>query len=210
MAKKKETKIDSQDWKGPSDLSSMLIDIESIKLDPRNTRSHPKKSIDALKKSLQEFGQVRPIVVKHGIVRAGNGTYQAAKEIGFKQIAVIDADNLTDAQINAYAIADNRIAELSEWNPEALKETITELSLEFADLSVLAFSDTELELLSKSNWEPKPVNTEYTPSNAAKTITLVFNDLARFEFVQDKISEKRKQNDQLSIADVVYYLIGGM
>lgn len=103
------------------DLKHLLVPIDSLNPDPSNARRHGDKNLAAIKSSLATFGQRKPIVVqKQGrIVRAGNGTLQAAKALGWTEIAavVIDDDNATASR---FAIADNRTAEMAAWDDDVL------------------------------------------------------------------------------------------
>jgi DNA modification methylase len=102
-------------------LRSLAVPITDLNLDAANARTHGEKNLAAIRASLAQFGQRKPIVVQRAgmIVRAGNGTVTAAKALGWTHIAavVLDDDNATAAQ---FAIADNRTAELAEWDPDAL------------------------------------------------------------------------------------------
>lgn len=101
-------------------LTAESVPTSSLHLDPANARKHGPKSIAAIKASLQRFGQQKLLVVNgDGIVVAGNGTLVAARELGWESIDVVRT-NLTGADLVAYAIADNRTAELSEWDDDAL------------------------------------------------------------------------------------------
>ncbi len=97
-------------------LKKHAVPVASLKPDPRNARDHGKKNLDAIKSSLKRFGQQKPIVIRADkTVLAGNGTLAAAKALGWKEIAaVIFTGNKKDAA--EFAIADNRSAELAEWN----------------------------------------------------------------------------------------------
>jgi hypothetical protein len=103
------------------DLLPLATHIDQLHLDPANARKHNPKNLDAIKSSLAKFGQRKPIVVQREgmIVRAGNGTLQAARALGWDQIAavIVTEDNSSAAQ---FAIADNRTAELAEWETETL------------------------------------------------------------------------------------------
>lgn len=66
-------------------MKAELVPIDSISLDPANLRRHPTRNLAAIVESLKRFGQQRPILVDAaGIVRAGNGTLMAAKQLGYK------------------------------------------------------------------------------------------------------------------------------
>lgn len=96
--------------------NNSLIEISRLKLDPTNARVHKTRNLDAIKASLKEFGQQKPIVVDRGLrVLAGNGTLMAAKELGWTTIEVRHSDLTGDAAM-AFALADNRTSELAEWD----------------------------------------------------------------------------------------------
>jgi DNA modification methylase len=102
-------------------IAHLAVPIDSLNHDPANARKHGQKNLDAIKSSLAMFGQRTPIVVQKAgmIVRAGNGRLDAAKALGWTRIAavIVDDDNATAAQ---FAIADNRTAELAEWDHDTL------------------------------------------------------------------------------------------
>lgn len=94
--------------------------VEDLTLDPKNRRQHDDTSLDAIADSLKRFGQQKPIVVtKQRVVIAGNGLLEAAKRIGLSEVRVVVTD-LKGKDVERFAIADNRVAELSEWDYEAL------------------------------------------------------------------------------------------
>jgi ParB-like chromosome segregation protein Spo0J len=106
------------------------VPIESIQFDPANVRKHGEKNLATIKASLSRFGQQKPIVVDAaGVVRAGNGTLAAAKALGWKEIAIVRS-SLAGSEATAYAIADNRTAELAEWDDDALAQTLAALQIE--------------------------------------------------------------------------------
>lgn len=104
------------------------VPIESVHPDPRNARKHGKKDIESKAEALAEFGQQKPLIIdKDRIIRAGNGIYAAAKSLGWETIAVIETE-LTGEKLKAFAIADNRLGELSEWDDEILAELLSEIN----------------------------------------------------------------------------------
>ena len=125
-------------------MKIIQIALEDLALDPRNAREHNDKSLSALAVSLDRFGQRKPIVVTSDTqVVAGNGTVQAAGQLGWEKVDAVRVPADWDAEkIKAFAIADNRTAELSDWNREILAEQL--LELEEADFSpeLLGFEPT--------------------------------------------------------------------
>lgn len=122
------------------------ISVQSLTLDPRNARKHSKKNLKSIKGSLKKFGQQKPIVISsEGIVVAGNGTLEAAKELGWETIDVVRSE-LKGSELTAYAIADNRTGELAEWNLDILPGTLEALGKEF-DLEEIGFDENDLAKL---------------------------------------------------------------
>ena len=127
------------------DLEGLAVDIATLSLDPANARRHNARNLDKIKSSLVEFGQRKPIVVRASTrtVEAGNGTLEVARALGWSKIAavVVDDDALTATR---YALADNRTAELADWNQDVLAETLSALSSEGVDLDELGWSERDL------------------------------------------------------------------
>ena len=129
-------------------MKAELVPIDSLTFDPSNVRKHGEQNLATIKASLNRFGQQKPIVVDaNGVVRAGNGTLMAAKALGWKEIAVVRS-TLAGSEATAYAIADNRTAELAEWDDDALKQTLAALQIEDDDLAVATgFDAKEIDAL---------------------------------------------------------------
>lgn len=122
-------------------------------------RKHSRKNLDAIKASLRKFGQQKPIVVDaKGIVLAGNGTLAAAKELGWNEIQIVRTD-LAGVDATAFAIADNRSAELAEWE-ESLIAVLASLADADVDLAELGFSEDDLADLKV---EPEPSDADAEP-----------------------------------------------
>lgn len=119
--------------------------IANLTLDPNNARKHDQKNLDAIKASLDKFGQRKPIVVTaDGTVLAGNGTVEAAKALGWKDITVAVAPKDWDADTaKAYALADNKSAELAEWDYKILQSQLIELDTAGWDIEGLGFDVPE-------------------------------------------------------------------
>jgi len=122
-----------------------IADISSIKPYENNPRKLSEKAIEKVAMSLKEYGFRQPIVVdKDRVIVAGHTRFRASKKLGLKQVPVSIIDNLTEEQINAYRIADNRTAEESEWDNELLKMEIKELEAKDFKLDLLGFNDEQL------------------------------------------------------------------
>jgi DNA modification methylase len=127
-------------------LQTLAVSIASLHPDPANARKHNDKNLDAIKASLAKFGQRKPVVVQREgmIVRAGNGTLAAAKALGWTEVAavVLDDDNATASQ---FAIADNRTAELAEWDNETLATLLDGMDVQ--DRELLGFDADDIKEL---------------------------------------------------------------
>lgn len=105
------------------------VKLGEITLDPNNARKHSEKNLAAIRASLEQFGQRKPIVVHNGVILAGNGTYSVAKDLGWNEIAIVEVPQDWDAATaKAYALADNRSAELAEWDEGILTVALLDLT----------------------------------------------------------------------------------
>jgi ParB-like nuclease domain len=133
-------------------LAPLIVPIASLREDPENVRIHPVRNMDAIKRSLGQFGQRKPIVVRDGVVIAGNGTLRAALELGATQIAAIGADDLTEAEAKAYGIMDNKSSDLGEWDFGMLGEAFRQLDVGLHEAT--GFADFERIDLLNADWSP--------------------------------------------------------
>ena len=121
------------DWKGAKVLEPLLKPMASLHPDPQNVRRHDQRNLDTIGKSLERFGQQKPIVVDQaGLIVAGNGTFQAAASLGWSQIAVVST-RMSVRERRAYAIADNRTAELATWDDDALAKALKSMDEEMLE-----------------------------------------------------------------------------
>jgi DNA modification methylase len=130
-------------------LSVTYKDPKALKPRATNPRTHSKRQIEQLKNSIREFGFVRPVLLdgEDGIV-AGHGSTQAAIELGMADIPTVCVDHLSPAQIRAYVIADNKLAENSGWDRQLLALELKELSLSLNfDVTLTGFELPEVDLL---------------------------------------------------------------
>jgi DNA modification methylase len=135
------------------ELKGRLVRLDEISEDPANLRLHGSKSIEAIKASYRRFGQQKPIVIDAaGVVLAGNGQLRAARDLGWTHIAAVRTD-LAGVERVGFAIADNRTAELSNWDDDALSRTLLAMPEDLVgdtgftsdDLAGLAASALEAE-----------------------------------------------------------------
>lgn len=137
------------------------VPVEKLIKDPANARKHNQKNIEAIKGSLLKFGQQKPIVINDkNIVIAGNGTLEAARLLGWKDISVVITD-LKGSELAAFGIADNRTAELAEWDDAVLADILKSLKDEDFNLSEIGFKEADLDKIlnieSEGKTEPDEV-----------------------------------------------------
>jgi ParB-like chromosome segregation protein Spo0J len=143
-------------------VKTVSVKIADLSQDPANARKHDDKNIDSIIASLRRFGQQKPIVIDaSNVVRAGNGTLEAAKRLGWDSIECVKTD-LKGSDAIAYAIADNRTAELAEWDSDVLAAQLSGLLTDDEALANAAgFSAEEIErMLEKLSDEPESSSEE--------------------------------------------------
>ena len=95
--------------------------LSSLKLNRRNARTHSPRQIRQIADSIRAFGFNNPILVdKNNLIAAGHGRAKAAKLLGMTEVPTVRLSHMTEAQMRAYVIADNRLAEKAGWDDEIL------------------------------------------------------------------------------------------
>ena len=124
-----------------------LRKLSEIKPYPGNPRVND-DAVEAVAASIREFGFRQPIVVDtEGVIIVGHTRYKAALKLGLEKAPVHVAKDLTPEQIKAYRIADNKTAELSDWNYDLLPIELAGLQEMNYDLGLLGFDQDELARL---------------------------------------------------------------
>ena len=137
--------------------------LGSLVPNPRNARTHTDKQISQIAASIERFGWLVPIIVDdQGMIAAGHGRWMAARQMGCACVPVIRACFLTDADRRAFALAENRIADLSGWDEDILGEELTALFEDGYELEITGFGTADLDLTievptSEDGPEPPPV-----------------------------------------------------
>lgn len=124
---------------GSAGMNIVRIEIDVLIQDMANMRTHSDANINAIKASLARWGQQKPIVIDSGmVVRCGNGTLEAARRLGWTHIDCV-VSSLSGSELSAFAIADNRTAELAGWSEE-LGSVLSGLKAELPDLDLPALA----------------------------------------------------------------------
>jgi DNA modification methylase len=122
-----------------------MWNVADVKPYPNNPRRN-EHAVDAVAKSIRQFGFRVPIVVdEHGIILAGDTRLKAAVKLGLDRVPVHVARGLSPAQCKAYRLADNKLAELADWNDDLLIQELLALQQTEGMLELTGFSSTELD-----------------------------------------------------------------
>lgn len=139
-------------------VAGATIDPLKIELRPvsvlqparRNARTHSERQIEQIMASIHQFGFLNPVLVDaEGRIVAGHGRVEAARRLELEEVPTLCIAHLTEVELRAYALADNRIAENAGWDAEALRIELGELlemSLPF-DVETTGFNTGELEVI---------------------------------------------------------------
>ena len=111
-------------------MDILNLGLEEIKPYEKNPRNND-NAVDAVAASIREFGFKVPIIIdKDNIIVAGHTRYKAAKKLGLKTVPCIKTDDLTDEQVKAFRLADNKVAEQAEWDFDLLNEELETITMD--------------------------------------------------------------------------------
>ena len=117
-----------------------IADIHAYENNPRKNDN----AVDAVAASIKNFGFKQPIVIdKNNVIVAGHTRVKAALRLGLTEVPCVIADDLTDEQVKAFRLADNKTAELAEWDLDKLSEELKFIDM---DMEEFGFEDLEKEL----------------------------------------------------------------
>lgn len=102
-------------------MNIINIDLKNIKQYEKNPRKND-EAVGPVAESIKEFGFKVPIIIdKNNVIIAGHTRYKAAKQLKLKEVPCIVADDLTEEQIKAFRLADNKVGEIAEWDYNILE-----------------------------------------------------------------------------------------
>lgn len=134
----------------PAELSITYLRIDTLSPYSSNARTHSKHQIRQIAASIKAFGLTNPVLIAgKNIIIAGHGRVEAAKLLGMDQVPTIRLEGLTDDQIRAYVIADNRLAERAGWDKAILAielQHLITLDGDF-DVTITGFEIPEIDLI---------------------------------------------------------------
>ena len=164
---------------------SDALNIESIKTNKlipyvSNPVIHNDEQVKKLSGMIKEYGFLQPIVIdSKNVIIAGHGRYEASKLLNMDEVPSIRVDNLTDAQIKAFRILDNKIAEEREWNTDILRlelEHLSELDVSLEDYKFIEIEEEDLRELKKEKRDREKEADEYIPEEV-KNLVIKKGDL---------------------------------
>ncbi len=166
-AKGKVRRRRARAWVGAPKLRPLLVSLADLTLDPKNARKHDERNLRAIETSLERFGQLKPIVVREGVVVAGNGTMVVAVKLGWTHLAAVAVDSLTREDAIAFGIMDNKSAELADWDLPALGDLFRQLPEEAHGFT--GFEPVEIRPLLQG--EMSPPRTESGSDGRPRSVT---------------------------------------
>ena len=155
-----KVKIDKVEWRSPDEL----IPYE------KNAKLHPVEQVEQIANSIKAFGWTQPIVVdKDSVVVIGHGRLLAAKELKLEKVPVVMRDDLTDEQIKACRLADNKLNE-SPWDMSKLDEELAELAIDGFDMGQFGFDVDNDDSLTENPYTGKVNIPQYEPTGEETTL----------------------------------------
>lgn len=139
------------------------LPLQSLKQNPKNARTHPKKQLRQLTASIRHFGFNNPIVVdENNMILAGHGRAAAARQLSLPEVPCIRLEHMSAADKRAYSLADNKLALNAGWDEELLAEelqALIQIDPEF-DFALTGFTIAEMdglieELVLEESGDPK-------------------------------------------------------
>lgn len=184
-------------------MEARKFQMSELSLDPGNVRLHSERNIETIMGSLRRFGQQKPIVIdQNSVIRAGNGTYEAARNLGWTDIMCVQTD-LEGVEAAAYSLVDNRTAELAEWNFEGLSTMLKGLKEDDTiDLVELGWEQYELDALLNADWAPPELDEDYDPEADTDEQDLIIRFFGpEVERIYHAIEEVRKREEDEDMTD---------
>lgn len=160
-------------------LNIVYRQIKDLKPYKKNAKKHSKEQVEQIANSIKEFGFTQPVIVdKNNEVVAGHGRILGAKKAGLKQVPTVYPEELTEEQIKAYRLVDNKLNE-SEWDYSLLDEELENLT-EDIDMNLFGFEmdeQQEKETKKKVEFEIKEKYEVHIICKDEKQMEQVYNDV---------------------------------
>ncbi len=152
-------------------MDIVMRKISEVKPYDKNPRNND-AAVDSVAASIKEFGWRQPIVVDaEGVIIVGHTRWKAAQKLGLETVPVHVATDLTPEKVKAYRIADNKLAELAEWNMELLPIELADLRAADINLELLGFDADELEKILGASGTTGLTDPDAIPEPPAEAVT---------------------------------------
>lgn len=179
-------------------MNIVVKKIEDIKPYEKNPRRND-EAVKYVANSIKEFGFKVPIVIdKNNTIVCGHTRYKASKKLKLKEVPCIIADDLTDEQIKAYRLADNKVSEQAEWDMTLLGEEL--LDIEDLDMGDFGFElfDEDIEDVEEDNPYTTRINIpQYEIKGEEPKIEELYDDVKTKELLKEidnsNVTEEQKQ-----------------
>lgn len=170
--------------------------IKELKPYKKNAKKHPKEQVERIASSIKEFGFTQPVLIdKNNCVVAGHGRILGAKAAGLKEVPTLCLEDLTEEQIKAYRLADNKLNE-SDWDFSLLDEELVELD-SVLDMSLFGFEITEKEEQKEPKYTMKINAPVYEIRGEEPKLSELFDVRKTKQLIknieQSNVSEKEKK-----------------
>lgn len=174
-------------------MKTIEVSVNELKLAEKNVRLHNEVQIKEFARSLEMFGQIRPVIVDSDYkILCGNGLYLAAKRLNWPKLNVVVMADLTEAQKKKLMIADNRIFELGSSNFEVIDEFFQELA---GDLDIPGYDEEMLQMMVGDIEAVNEQIEEYGKLEKEKVEEITKNQ----DTLEQKIENERKIGNEESI-----------
>lgn len=130
-----------------SDTKIVMLSINDVKPYEKNPRRND-EAVKYVANSIKEFGWKQPIVVdRNNVIVAGHTRWKAAQQLGLKDVPCVIADDLTDEQVKAFRLADNKVGEIAKWDDALLNEELMDIDLDIdmSDFGFVEVSDIDID-----------------------------------------------------------------
>lgn len=181
-----------------------LTSINKIKPYEQNPRLIPETAVEAVSNSIKTFGWQQPIVVdKNDYIIAGHTRYLAAKKLGMTSVPVLKSNNLTEEQVVAYRILDNKTGEIAQWNEDVLNVELMKFDAQQWESLFVEADDANFNELDKYDFtvEEEDENQHVGLGNPIIQYNIIFDNKAQQEswhsFIK-KIRQDYPSNDSIA------------
>lgn len=136
-------------------IEKQLAEIKPYENNPRIND----EAVKYVKKSIEKFGFKVPLVIdKNGVIASGHTRYKAAIELGMKTLPCVIANDLTEKQVKAFRLADNKVGEIARWDQSMLNIELEQIDIDMSDFGFIELAEIDIDSFFEDSEpkEPKP------------------------------------------------------